>query len=242
MTKLTHDELKAELMKIGAQRYHSLHPFHDLLHGGHLNQGQVQAWVLNRYYYQCSIPIKDATLLSRAYDVELRREWRKRIEEHDGDGHDNIGGIERWLILAEAVGLDRDYVVSQEGILPATKFAVDAYIRFVREKTLLEAVASSLTELFAPKIHQDRIVGLLKHYDFADDSSLSYFKRRLKEAPEDVKFGFSFVADLAQTRDDQELIMNAVRFKTDVLWAQLDALHSAYVDPGRIPPGAFVPA
>ena len=237
---LSPDALEAALRQIGAERYHSLHPFHKLLHGGELNRGQVQAWVLNRYYYQCSIPRKDAALLSRCEDVELRRGWRHRIEEHDGGGG-NEGGIERWLVLAEAVGLERERVMSTREILPATRFAVDAYIRFVRDRSLLEAVASSLTELFAPKIHAERIAGLLEHYDFANERTMAYFKRRLKEAPEDVRFGLAYVVQEARTREQQELVLDAVRFKTDVLWAQLDALHHAYVAPGLIPPGAFRP-
>ena len=234
-------ELEARLRQIGAERYHSLHPFHQLLHGGRCNRGQVQAWVLNRFYYQSRIPMKDAALLSRCEDPALRREWRKRIEEHDG-GRGNEGGIERWLVLAEAVGLDRNEVTALTGLLPATRFAVDAYIRFVRERSLLEAVASSLTELFAPKIHEERIAGLLAHYDFANETSIAYFKRRLREAPEDVKFGLAYVTEEARTRAQQELVLDAVHFKTDVLWAQLDALHHAYVEPGLIPPGCFVPA
>jgi pyrroloquinoline-quinone synthase len=200
----------------------------------------VQAWVLNRFYYQASIPMKDAALMSRTFDPALRREWRGRIEDHDGIG-DNEGGIERWLRLAEAVGLERDYVMSTRGILPATRFAVDAYVRFVRERSLLEALASSLTELFAPKIHEQRIAGLLEHYDFANERSIAYFKRRLNEAPKDVRFTLSYVIDQARTRAEQEAVLDAVRFKTDVLWAQLDALYHAYVAPGHIPPGAFVP-
>ncbi len=233
-------QLEAALRHIGATRYHSLHPFHKLLHGGQCSLGQVQAWVLNRYCYQSHIPLKDAALISRTHDRELRREWRHRIEEHDGDGQ-NEGGIERWLVLAEGVGLEREYVTSMRGILPATRFAVEAYLRFVREKSILEAVASSLTELFAPKIHEERISGLLEHYDFANERTIAYFKRRLKEAPEDVKFGLAYVTREARTREQQDQVLDAVRFKTDVLWAQLDALYHAYVTPGHIPPGAFVP-
>jgi len=234
------EQLEAALREIGATRYHNLHPFHKLLHGGQCDHGQVQAWVLNRYYYQASIPMKDAALMSRTEDPALRREWRSRMEDHDGAG-DNEGGIERWLRLAEAVGLDRDYVMSTRGILPATRFAVDAYVRFVRDRSLLEALASSLTELFAPKIHEERIAGLLEHYDFANERSIAYFKRRLNEAPKDVRFTLAHVIDRAGTRAEQEAILDAVRFKTDVLWAQLDALYHAYVAPGHIPPGAFVP-
>ncbi|PCJ08025.1 MAG: pyrroloquinoline quinone biosynthesis protein C [Rhodobacteraceae bacterium] len=234
------EEFEARLRQIGAERYHDLHPFHDLLHGGGCSPDQVRAWVINRYYYQHSIPMKDAAFMSRVEDPALRRAWRSRIEDHDGTD-ENEGGISRWLRLAEAVGLDPDYVASRQGILPGTIFAVDAYVRYVREKTLLEAVASSLTELFAPKIHADRIKGLLKNYDFADDSALSYFRKRLTEAPKDVAFGLGWVLDHADTAEKQDAAAAALIFKTDVLWSQLDALWGAYVEPARIPPGAWVP-
>jgi pyrroloquinoline-quinone synthase len=234
------EEFLARIRRIGEERYHSLHPFHRLLHGGKLGRGQVQAWVLNRFYYQARIPLKDAALLSRMEDPALRRSWRKRIEEHDG-GPGNEGGIERWLVLAEAVGLDRSKVLRHEGLLPGVRFAVDAYVQFVRERSLLEGIASSLTELFAPAIHEERIAGLLKHYDFANERTLAYFQRRLKEAPEDVAFTLDWVLDRADGRERQEAVLAAVSFKTDLLWAQLDALHHAYVTPGLPPPGAFRP-
>ena len=234
------DAFEARLRRIGAERYHDKHPFHVLLHGGGCTPDQVRAWVINRYYYQHSIPMKDAAFMSRVEDPALRRQWRSRIEDHDGTDT-NEGGIRRWLRLAEAVGLDPDYVASTEGVLPATRFAVDAYVRFVRDKTLLEAVAASLTELFAPKIHKDRIAGLLKNYEFANDSSLSYFQNRLKEAPEDVAFGLAWVLDRTDTAEKQDAAARALEFKTDVLWSQLDALHAAYVEPARIPPGAWQP-
>jgi pyrroloquinoline-quinone synthase len=234
------EEFLARIRRIGEERYHSLHPFHRLLHGGKLDRGQVQAWVLNRFYYQARIPLKDAALLSRMEDPTLHRSWRKRIEEHDG-GPGNEGGIERWLVLAEAVGLDRSKVLRHEGLLPGVRFAVDAYVQFVRERSLLEGIASSLTELFAPAIHEERIAGLLKHYDFANERTLAYFQRRLKEAPEDVAFTLDWVLDRAESRERQEAVLAAVSFKTDLLWAQLDALHHAYVTPGLPPPGAFRP-
>ncbi len=238
--------LEARLRAIGAERYHDKHPFHNLLHGGQLDKGQVQAWVLNRYCYQSAIPRKDAALISRVHDVELRREWRRRIADHDGAGPEDGGagdsGIERWLVLAEGVGLDRGYVSSTRGALAATKFAVEAYVRFVREKSLVEAIASSLTELFAPAIHRERIAGLLEHYDFADDRTMAYFRKRLDQAPRDVAFGLDYVLREARTPERQQGVIDALYFKTDVLWAQLDALHHAYVEPGHIPPGAFDPA
>ena len=234
------DELERRLRAIGAERYHDRHPFHKLLHGGRLDKGQVQAWVLNRYYYQSRIPMKDAALISRVEDPALRREWRGRIVDHDGSGPGD-GGIERWLVLAEGVGLDRAYVMSTAGVLAATRFAVDAYVRFVRERPLVEAVASSLTELFAPAIHRERIAGLLEHYDFANEKTMAYFNKRLEEAPKNVKFGLDYVRREARTPEQQQGVIDALIFKTDMLWAQLDALYAAYVEPGHIPPGAFVP-
>jgi pyrroloquinoline-quinone synthase len=234
------EEFERRLRQIGEERYHSKHPFHQMLHEGKLSKGQVQAWVLNRFYYQYSIPLKDAALLSRAEDPAFRREWIHRIIDHDGT-EPGSGGIDRWLVLAEGVGLDRDRVRALVGILPATRFAVDAYVRFVRERTLLEAVASSLTELFAPDLHKTRIAALLQNYAFANDRTLAYFQTRLTQAPRDVQFGLAYVLKEARTRDQQEASLAALRFKTDVLWAQLDALHHAYVSPGFIPPGAFIP-
>ena len=233
-------EFEQRLRQIGEDRYHDKHPFHIALHDGALNQGQMQAWVLNRFYYQKTIPLKDASLMGRADDIDLRREWISRIVDHDG-AKAGEGGIERWLILAEGVGLDRDYVASCEGVLAGTRFACDAYVHFVREKPLLEAVASSLTELFAPDLHKTRIAALLEHYPFANDKTLAYFRTRLVQAPADVAFGLDYVLRNAKRRDQQEACLAALRFKTDVLWAQLDALHHAYVSPGLIPPGAFVP-
>lgn len=233
------DDLEAALRQIGATRYHNLHPFHRLLHGGKLNKGQVQAWALNRYYYQSSIPIKDAVVLSRFRDRAIRLEWRHRIEDHDGDTGTE-GGIARWLKLTEGLGLDTAYVESAEGILPATRFAVDAYVHFVRDKTPLEAIASSLTELFAPSLHEERISGMLAHYDFIKPEIMTYFKRRLEQAPRDANFALDFVKRHAVTPEQREAVCNALIFKTNVLWVQLDALHHAYVE-GHVPPGAFVP-
>ena len=233
-------ELEQRLRAIGAERYHDKHPFHKMLHGGRATKGQVQAWVLNRYCYQNAIPRKDAALISKMMDSDLRREWRSRMEDHDGR-REGDGGIERWLILAEGVGLDRDYVKSTDGALAATKFAVEAYVHFVAEHSLLEAVASSLTELFAPTIHRERIAGFLEHYDFANETTLSYFRKRLDEGPKDVKFGLDYVLGEARTAEQQAGVLAALIFKTDMLWAQLDALHHAYVEPGHIPPGAFRP-
>ena len=235
-------ELEARLRQIGAERYHNLHPFHKMLHGGLLNFGQVQAWALNRYVYQAAIPRKDAALMARVSDREVRREWIHRIHDHDGDGAGDSGGIERWLKLTDGLGLSRDYVVSQQGALPGTAFAVEAYVRFVYERTNLEAIASSLTELFAPGIHAERIAGMLANYDFIDEKLVAYFRKRLDQAPRDANFALAYVLEHARTAEQQQAALDALTFKTQVLWAQLDALHYAYVEPGLVPPGAFRPA
>jgi pyrroloquinoline-quinone synthase/pyrroloquinoline quinone biosynthesis protein D len=237
---LSPDELEAALREIGARRYHHLHVFHQRLHGGELDRNQVRAWALNRYYYQSMIPIKDATILARMDDIALRREWRRRIVDHDGD-HDGEGGIARWLALAEGLGLERAYVVSTRGILPGTRFAVDAYVHFVRERSLLEAIASSLTELFAPSIISQRVAGMLANYDFITPATLAYFDQRLSQAPRDSDFALDHVRRHAVRADQQDAVIRALEFKCDVLWAQLDALHHAYVEPARVPPGAWVP-
>ena len=237
---LSADNLEAALRAIGAERYHSLHPFHRLLHDGKLNRGQVQAWALNRYYYQACIPMKDAILVSRLPTAPLRREWRRRLEDHDGVD-DKHGGLGRWLILAERVGLDPALVETTAQILPATRFAVDAYVHFVRDRSILEAVASSLTELFSPGIIAERVSGMLANYDWIGPDTLAYFTPRLTQAPRDSDFALAYVREHADTREKQEAVLAALRFKCDVLWAQLDALHYAYVSPGLIPPGAFRP-
>ncbi|HEX6979043.1 MAG TPA: pyrroloquinoline-quinone synthase PqqC [Alphaproteobacteria bacterium] len=237
---MTPEELECRLRRIGAERYHDRHPFHKLLHGGRLNRGQIQAWALNRYYYQSRIPLKDAALIARAEDPALRRVWRQRLVDHDGDAP-GAGGIARWLALTDDLGLDRDYVVSTRGVLPATRFAVDAYVRFVRERSLIEAVASSLTEMFAPAIISERVAGMLANYDFISEKTLAYFGARLTQAPRDADFALEYVKREARTPEQQQAVLAALEFKCDVLWAQLDALHHAYVEPGNIPPGAFVP-
>ncbi len=233
-------ELEAALRRIGAERYHSRHPFHLLLHAGKLTKGQLQAWALNRYYYQSRIPMKDAALMSRTSDPDLRREWIRRISDHDGAGPDT-GGIERWLRLTSGLGLDADYVTSERGILPATKFAVDAYVRYVREQSLLQAVASSLTELFAPSLIQERVSAMLRNYNYVDEKILSYFEARLTQAPQDSGFALAYCQRRAVTPAQQQDVLDALYFKCDVLWTQLDALYHAYVAPGHIPPGAFIP-
>ncbi len=240
MNLLSPEDLEAKLRDIGARRYHRLHPFHQLLHGGKCSKAQVQAWALNRYYYQAMIPVKDASLIARCDDAAIRREWRSRLVDHDG-GAEGDGGIARWLKLTDGLGLDRDYITSLRGLLPGTKFAVEAYVHFVREKTLLEAIASSLTELFSPVIISERLDGMLKSYDFVTADTLAYFSARPPQARRDSDFALDYVKRNARTPAEQQAVLKALEFKCDVLWAMLDALYHAYVDPKLPPPGAFVP-
>ena len=236
MTLLTPDQLEERLRQIGAERYHNRHPFHRKLHDGKLDRAQVQAWALNRYYYQARIPAKDATLLARLPTAELRREWRRRIEDHDGT-EPGTGGVARWLMLTDGLGLDRDYVESLDGLLPATRFSVDAYVNFVRDRSILAAIASSLTELFSPTIISERVSGMLRHYDFVSEKTLAYFTPRLTQAPRDSDFALAYVRENARTPEQQKEVLEALEFKCSVLWTMLDALDYAYVD-GHIPPGA----
>jgi len=233
-------ELESRLRAIGAERYHHKHPFHLLMHEGKLTRGQLQAWALNRYYYQNIIPIKDSIILSRSDDPAFRRAWRKRIVDHDGDGT-RPGGIEKWIQLAQSTGLDRDAVIAERGILPAVRFAVNAYIDLVSKRTFLEAVASSLTEMFSRDLISLRVDRLRLHYPWLS-GGLTYFDARLTQAPEDAQFALAYVTQHARTRPEQELAIGALSAKCDILWAQLDAIYFAYVAPGWPPPGAFRPA
>ena len=234
---LSFDELRAQLRAVGEERYHHKHSFHLLMHEGRLSREQLQAWALNRYYYQSMIPIKDAIILSRGTDPEFRRAWRKRVIDHDGDAASE-GGIKRWLKLAEATGLEPDQVRAGTGILPATRFAVNEYLNIVRSRSLLEAVASSLTELFSRDLISLRMEKLRQHYPWLS-GGLDYFEARLTQAPEDAHYAVNYVYENAKTRGQQELAIQALRDKCDILWAQLDALYFAYVQPGWPPPGAF---
>ena len=250
---LSLDELRARLRAVGEERYHHQHPFHLMMHEGRLTRGQLQAWALNRYYYQSIIPIKDSIILSRGLDPAFRRAWRKRVIDHDGDTASNDafnnatssnetsineGGIKRWLKLAEATGLNPDDVRAGKGILPATRFAVNEYLNIVRSRSLLEAVASSLTEMFSRDLITLRMEKLRQHYPWLA-GGLDYFEARLMQAPEDAAFAVNYVYQNAKTRAEQELAIQALRDKCDILWAQLDALYFAYIQPGWPPPGAF---
>jgi pyrroloquinoline quinone biosynthesis protein D len=230
-------DLEAALRQIGATRYHNLHPLHRLMHDGRCTKTQLQAWALNRYYYQAMIPVKDATILSRIEDPALRRIWRQRIIDHDGE-HEADGGIFRWIKLAEGLGLDRELVVGARAILPITRYAVEAYIHFCATRTLLEAIASSLTELFSTNIIGERVSGMLAHYDFVTRDTLAYFTARPPQAQRDSDFAIEWVKANALTVAQQQAALGALEFKCDVLWAQSDALMHAYVE-GHPPPGAW---
>ncbi len=234
---LSQEEFIAGFRAIGEERYHHRHPFHLLMHEGRLTRAQLQAWALNRYFYHSRIPIKDAEILARSEDPQFRIAWRKRILDHDGDGS-TPGGIEKWLRLVEATGLSREEAIRGEGILPATRFAVQAYVDFVSTRTFLEAVASSLTELFSKKLIALRMDRLRQHYPWLS-GGLDYFTGRLTQAPEDADFALDWVVQHALTREQQDAAHAALRAKCDILWAQLDALYFAYVNPAWPPPGAF---
>lgn len=238
-TLLTPSEFEAALRAVGAEQYHHRHPFHLMMHEGKLTRGQLQAWALNRYYYQSIIPVKDALILSRSDDPAFRRAWRKRIVDHDGDGT-KPGGIEKWIQLAQATGLKREDVIALKGILPGSRFAVNAYLDLVSKKSFLEAVASSLTEMFSRDLISLRIDRLQQHYPWLS-GGLAYFDARLSQAPEDAQFALAWVTGHAKTREQQELAIGALRAKCDILWCQLDVLYYAYVQPGWPPPGAFRP-
>ncbi|YBV97889.1 pyrroloquinoline-quinone synthase PqqC [Phyllobacteriaceae bacterium JZ32] len=237
---LTRAQLEDVLRAVGAARYHNLHPLHHQMVSGALTRTQLQAWALNRYCYQAVIPRKDAMILARAEDPAFRAEWRKRIEDHDGDDGWS-GGIARWLKLATGLGLDAEMVKSERLALPATRFAVGAYLSFCSNKSLLEAVASSLTELFSPVIIGERVPAMLAKYDYVTEDILAYFKPRPTQASRDSDFALAYVLEHATTPEKQQAVIDALVFKCDVLWAMLDALDYAYGGKGHVPPGAFNP-
>lgn len=237
---LTVSQLEAVLRQVGAERYHNRHPFHHQMTAGALTKGQMQAWALNRYCYQAVIPRKDASILARAEDPAFRAEWRKRIEDHDGEDGWN-GGIAKWLKLATGLGLPSEAVKGERLALPATRFAVGAYLHFCAERTLLEAVASSLTELFSPVIIGERVPAMLAKYDYVTRDTLAYFEKRPEQASRDSDFALAYVLRHADTSERQQMVIDALVFKCDVLWAMLDALMHAYGEPDHIPPGAFRP-
>ncbi len=223
------DEFEARLRALGG-RYHIHHPYHVMMHEGKLSREQIQGWVANRYYYQVSIPVKDAAILANCPEREVRRHWVQRILDHDGYGGEggNSGGIEAWIRLGEAVGLTREEVVSQRHVLPGVRFAVDAYVNFARSRPWQEAAVSSLTELFAPTIHQSRLDNWPSHYPWVEAQGYSYFGRRLTEARRDVQHGLQIALDCFRTREEQERVSAILQFKLDVLWSMLDAMLLEY--------------
>ena len=231
---LSRDELIAWIRREGEQRYHDHHRYHALMHEGRLTKMQLQQWVLNRYYYQTRIPIKDAIILAKSEDPAFRRMWIHRIQDHDGEAE----GLELWLTLAEGVGLDREEVASCRSVLPGVRFACDAYVELVRERSLVEAVASSLTEFFAPDLMSKRVLAWEKHYPWVSKDMLAYFRSRVPRARRDSEEAIDFVVAHATTHEMQERCVAALIRKTEILWHLLDSAYAAYVDPGWGPGGA----
>ncbi|GAA0950281.1 pyrroloquinoline-quinone synthase PqqC [Nonomuraea longicatena] len=218
---------EAELRAVPEERYHHLHPFNLRMHAGELSQAELRGWILNRFHYQRNIPVKDAHVLAKLPTSDLRRMWLRRIQDHDGAAPGE-GGIERWLRLGEAAGLDRDLLLSGEGVLPGVRMAVDGYVNLCRNGTLVEAVASSLTELFAPDLMRTRIAAFEKHYPWIGAEGLRYFRIRVDQGRQDSGEALALVLDRARTREDRDRAVAALRFKCDVLWALLDAVDGAY--------------
>jgi coenzyme PQQ biosynthesis protein C len=209
--------------------YHINHEFHLLMNSGKLDKPAIQGWVANRFYYQTTIPIKDAAIMSNCPDRDARRMWVQRIIDHDGTAGDE-GGIEAWLQLGEAVGLRRNELLSYEHVLPGVRFAIDAYLNFARRATWQEAASSSLTELFAPKIHQKRLDNWPQYYPWIDQKGYNYFRKRLKEARRDVQHGLDVTLDYYKTRKEQEHALEVLQFKLDILWTMLDCMWMAYIE------------
>jgi pyrroloquinoline-quinone synthase len=224
------EEFEAALRAIGEERYHHRHPFNLRMHAGTLTQQEIRTWVANRYYYQTRIPIKDGMILSKSQDPNFRREWVGRIHDHDGR-KPGEGGLELWLALADAVGLDREQVESLRDVLPGVRRACDAYVEFVESHDLLESVASSLTELFAGDIMQVRIAAFEEHYPWVSDDGLRYFRSRTTQAPSDAKQGLAHVKRDATTAEDQEKCLAALTRKCEILWGLLDAIEAAHDRP-----------
>ena len=216
-------------LRAQSQRYHSAHPFHVKMNAGGLSRRQVQGWIANRFYYQENLPRKDAAILANCTDREVRRRWIRRILDHDGTA-DREGGIEAWLRLAEAAGLTRDEVLDERHVVPGVRFAVDAYLTFARTRPWVEAVASSLTELFAPDLMAERLAAFERFYPWIDPAGLAYFRARLTQAPRDCEHALQVVTRYCRTGEERAAAVAALSFKCDVLWSILDAIESAYAD------------
>ena len=230
------EEFVSRLREVLEQKYHHLHPYHLRMHKGELSPDEVRGWILNRFYYQKNIPVKDALVLAKLPTREDRRKWLQRIIDHDGRQGDE-GGIEAWLRLGEAAGLSRQYIQDDAHILPGARFAVDAYVNFCRLMPWREAVASSLTEMVAPTLVGKRIGIMEEHYPWVKREGLEYFRRRLEQAPRDAEHALELVIQSARSREDQENAVAALRFKCDVLWSLLDAVEHAYTRQGMKCPG-----
>ena len=219
-----------ERLRAQGTRYHHLHPFHRRMDAGGLTPAELQRWVANRFYYQRCIPLKDAAILANCPEIEVRREWIQRILDHDGTAPGS-GGIESWLRLGEALGVGRDELMSEERVLPAVRYAVDAYVEFARRKPWVEAVASSLTELFGPGAMKVRLEALERHYPWIDPAGLEYFRTRLVQAPRDAQYALDLTVERCTTAEQRDAAVAALRFKTEVLWAQLDAIDHGDTQP-----------
>jgi pyrroloquinoline-quinone synthase len=220
------EEFEARLREKG-KAYHIHHPFNVMLNSGLASREQIRGWVANRFYYQISIPIKDAAILANCPDRDVRRNWVQRILDHDGYG-DDPGGIESWLRLAQAVGLKREETEALVHVVPGVRFAVDAYVNFARRAPWPEAVCSSLTELFAPEIHKQRLANWPDHYPWIERGGLHYFQSRVSLARRDVEFGLAFTLDRFRSREQQERALDILQFKLDVLWQMNDAMALRY--------------
>lgn len=216
-----------DALRAQSQRYHSGHPFHERMNEGRLSRTQVQGWAANRFYYQVSIPRKDAAILANCPDREVRRRWIRRVLDHDGTA-DGEGGIEAWLRLGEAVGLQREEVWDERHVVPGVRFAVDAYVTFARSRPWVEAVAASLTELFAPDLMAERLAAFERSYTWIDPAGLAYFRARLTQAPQDAEHALEVVTEHCRTAEEQARAVSALSFKCDVLWSMLDAIDRAY--------------
>lgn len=220
-------EVFEQKLREQGRAYHIYHPFNVMLNSGAATREQIQGWVANRFYYQINIPRKDAAILANCPDREVRRKWVERILDHDGYG-DDPGGIEAWLRLAEAVGLKRAEVESLQHLIPGVRFAVDAYVNFARQQPWQEAVCSSLTELFAPEIHRQRLASWPEHYPWIESQGLQYFRSRVSLAQRDVNHGLAVTLSYFKTREQQQRALEVLKFKLDILWAMNDAMAQHY--------------
>ncbi|HEX6468742.1 MAG TPA: pyrroloquinoline-quinone synthase PqqC [Streptosporangiaceae bacterium] len=229
MTLAIENESFLAALRAQGRRYHDQHPFHRRMNEGALSRRQLQGWAANRFYYQVNLPRKDAAVVANCPDREVRRRWIQRILDHDGTV-DGGGGIEAWLRLGQALGLTREELLDERHVVPGVRFAVDAYVTFARTRPWVEAVASSLTELFAPDLMAERLAAFERHYPWIDRQGLAYFRARLTQAPRDSQHAMQVVTEHCRTADEQAAAVAALSFKCDVLWSMLDSIDRAYPD------------